>query len=364
MTTMRINGYLLGLIFCLTACSASDIEAVTIESRQQPALPQDSSTEAGKRKQDTTKTLTEADTSQDSSDVQVAPESPGSGSDTPQNNIDESDQDTSKSVSSRPPAECANPAPAWIFCDDFEKDRLKEYFEYDNPQNSFVRTQGAGVDGSWGMQVSFAQGQVNAGSLKLAFGKTPDKYMKPIDAGTEKFNEVYWRMYIRNDSGWTGGGGDKLSRAQSLASKDWAQAMMAAVWSGSGGDRDHLVIDPATGINNIGDLAATRYNDFANQKYLGMVKSSTPLFHTSNVGKWHCVEARVKLNEAGRNNGIFTLWINDKLEASKTDINWLGVYSEYGINAIFFENYWNDGSTKSQKRYIDRIVVSRSKIGC
>ena len=34
------------------------------------------------------------------------------------------------------------------------------------------------------------------------------------------------------------------------------------------------------------------------------------------------------------------------------------------VHTIFFENYWNDGSIKEQKRYFDNIVVSTERIGC
>src|SRR5256885_15333135 len=68
----------------------------------------------------------------------------------------------------RPPtnvAECATPQPAWIWCDDFEQDRLNRYFEYDNANGSFVRAAKMGVGGSYGMRARFNKGQVDAGSL-------------------------------------------------------------------------------------------------------------------------------------------------------------------------------------------------------
>jgi hypothetical protein len=39
--------------------------------------------------------------------------------------------------------ECASPGTAWIWCDDFEADRLELYFEYGNPGgDGFVRADG------------------------------------------------------------------------------------------------------------------------------------------------------------------------------------------------------------------------------
>ncbi len=83
------------------------------------------------------------------------------------------------------PAECEAPKPGWIWCDDFEKDRLGSYFEYAPIDGGFVRLPGAGYGGSVGMRARFSRkGQVQAGSLKLAIGKTPSPYFRAVDDGT------------------------------------------------------------------------------------------------------------------------------------------------------------------------------------
>ena len=38
--------------------------------------------------------------------------------------------------------ECATPRADWIWCDDFEENRLRRYFEYDSAGGSFVRAAG------------------------------------------------------------------------------------------------------------------------------------------------------------------------------------------------------------------------------
>src|SRR5690606_2276951 len=57
--------------------------------------------------------------------------------------------------------ECATPGSGWIFCDDFEQNRLNSYFEYDAQNGSFSRASGVGVDGSSAMRARFAAGQAN-----------------------------------------------------------------------------------------------------------------------------------------------------------------------------------------------------------
>lgn len=277
--------------------------------------------------------------------------------------------DTSKLVVVAPSgssaAECATPGAGWIFCDDFEQDRSSSYFETDGIGTVFNRTAGVGFNGSYGMDGHFTAGASSAGDLHLAFGKTPQSYMKPVDAGTANYREIYWRMYVKAQAGWIGGAHDKLTRALIFGSStSFAEAMAAHVWGGDvPSDSNNLILDPASGVDSAGNLVTTTYND-PKLVYLGKVETTTPLFDAAHVGQWYCVEAHVKLNDSGSSNGVFELWINGNLEAQKTGMNWVSSYSAYGINAIYFENYWNNGATVAEDRFFDRIVVSTQPIGC
>lgn len=258
--------------------------------------------------------------------------------------------------------ECMSPQDAWVWCDDFEQNRLASYFEYSGG-GSFARVSAVGIDGSSGMRAHFAQGQVDAGSLKLAFGRTPSASFDPVDAGSRDYREIYWRMYVRYPTTWIGGGGYKLSRVTSFAAADWSQAMIAHVWSDEA-DHRYLLVDPASGTDSEGNVQTTGYNDFPNLQWLGAARSQTPIFAEPHLGPWHCVESHVRLNSPSMNDGIFQLWINGRLEARVTDLNWVGAYDAYGINALFLENYWNGGAPQEQVRYFDNLVVSTQPIGC
>ncbi len=267
----------------------------------------------------------------------------------------------------RDPAECDSPKPAWLWCDDFEKDRIGQYFEYGSDGGNFVRAPGVGYGGSVGMRARFASaGHVNAGFLHLAFGKVPSPYFRTVDAGVARYREIYWRHLIKYAQGWIGGGGAKVSRAQSIVTRQFAQAMMAHVWSGSSPDEhpNELGLAPASGTDVSGILRTRSYNDFPNFRWLGVVWSRTSIFAPAGVGKWYCIEAHAKLNDPGRANGVFELWINGQPEAQITQINWLGSFSEYGINTVYLENYWNDGAPQPEERYFDNFVVSTQRIGC
>ncbi len=276
--------------------------------------------------------------------------------------------DTSKVVvvaNAASAAECASPQAGWIFCDDFEQDRTSSYFETDGIGTVFNRVAGVGFGGSYGMQGHFTMTAQSAGDLHLAFGKTPSSYIKSaISDTTTKFREIYWRMYVRAQAGWIGGAHDKLTRAIVFGSSNFAEAAAAHVWGGDvAADSNRLILDPASGVDSAGNLITTTYND-PKLVYLGKVETTTPLFDAAHVGQWYCVEAHVKLNDSGSSNGVFELWIDDSLEAQKTGMNWVSSYSAYGINAIYFENYWNAGATVAEDRFFDRIVVSTQRIGC
>jgi len=90
----------------------------------------------------------------------------------------------------------------------------------------------------------------------------------------------------------------------------------------------------------------------------------TPLFDPGHVGRWYCIEAHAQLNTPGEPDGVFEYWLDGNLEARETGLNWVGPFSPYGINAVFFENYWNGGSPAAQERYFDNIVVGTQRIGC
>ncbi|OUS77786.1 hypothetical protein B1748_03105 [Paenibacillus sp. MY03] len=265
--------------------------------------------------------------------------------------------------------ECASPQSGWLFCDDFEADRMDQYFEHTRA-SQFYRTEVVGLGGSSGMKAEFREAdgeQHDTGTLKLAFGRTPTSYMTPVAAQGEDLEEMYVRFYVKNEEGWTGGGGDKLVRISSMQTANWAQSMIAHAWSGGSGGK-FLTAAPASGTDAAGVLKSTKWNDFDNLRWMNGNTSATPIFDANHVGEWYAVETHVKLNDPGQNNGIFELWIDDKLEASAYDLNWIGDYeigpgAGYGLNWVALENYWNNGTPQDQERYFDNLVVSREKIG-
>jgi hypothetical protein len=266
-------------------------------------------------------------------------------------------------VHARAQAPLENPAehPEWIFCDDFESTGplvgWKRYFEHNDHGGKFVPMEGVGLNGSRGMRARWRKGEDEAGNLKVAFGRTPvgDKGIR----SAEDFREIYYRFYVRMQEGWTGNP-FKLSRATIMAGNNWSQAMVAHVWQGGG---NCLALDPVRGTDPEGKLLTTRYNDFPHFKWLGNQGGATPVFDENRANTWLCIESHVKLNDPGQANGIQELWIDGKLEARKADLNFVGNYADYGLNAVFLENYWNNGAPREEERYFDHFVVSTQPIG-
>jgi hypothetical protein len=241
--------------------------------------------------------------------------------------------------------------PATIWYDDFDGP-AKAYTETAGDLDDQVAFGGRGQS----MKCLYEKGSQGKGNRKVFFGDSPTG--KVVRKG-EKFEEIYWRLYVKHQYGWTGGGPDKLARATSITSDKWTQAMIAHVWSMG----EALTLDPASGVVG-GKVVTTKYNDFDNLHWLGQKPASAmPLSSTAEAGWWVCVEARVKLNTPGAKDGLFQLWIDGRLESERKNLDWRGTYIDHAINALFLEAYWNKGSPVTQSRWYDNFVISTKPIG-
>ncbi len=261
-----------------------------------------------------------------------------------------------------PRIECVVPLPhqpqesdsATIWYDDFNGPD-KPYGEASGKLDDHESLGGVGKS----LACYYAKVSQGEGNRKVFFGDSPSGGRTIVRKG-EHFDEIYWRIYVKHQPGWTGGGGAKLSRATCLTTPTWQQAMIAHVWSGPG---ETLTLDPATGVRG-GQIVTTRYNDFAHLHWLGNKPPSTFKFSSpAEAGWWVCVEAYAKLNTPGQKDGVNRLWIDGRLEAQRTGLDWRGSYTGHSINAVFLEAYWNQGSPVSQTRWLDNFVISTKPIG-
>lgn len=248
--------------------------------------------------------------------------------------------------------------PDWLWCDDFENDNSlgDNYFEVVRSNSYFGVSQEASFDGEGSLKATFLPGISHAGDIKFSLGRSP---VAPTRYTNEDFNEVYWRIYVMHEPGWDGNP-HKLTRATVFSSSDWSQAAIGHLWNNSSLG---LALDPVSGVS--GNMVVTHgYNDFDNMTWLGNKSGLIEIFANENVGKWQCIEVHMALNTPNRSDGVFEFWIDGELQASSNDLNWRDGYTQYGINAIFIENYANGGMTRVQSRYMDNFIVSRQRINC
>ena len=250
-----------------------------------------------------------------------------------------------------------------IWCDDFEDSDLPQsgffgdnYHDFTDENGRLERVDTDARNGQFSLRQTYrAAGEQSAGYFFRTFGRSP---VNSQSHSTEDIREVYWRMYVKHPADFIGFP-DKLSRATVFASPNRAQAMIGHLWLEES-ERQVWMLDPASGTDEAGVLQTTRWNDAANIRYLGQQHATLPV--RRNV--WQCVEARIVLNSPGNADGIFQMWIDDQPVAGTETLNWLGSYSDYGINAVMIESYWNAGAPTGQSRYIDSLVIAKQRIGC
>ena len=243
--------------------------------------------------------------------------------------------------------------PATIWYDDFDGE-LKPYAEGKSPLDDKVAFGNSGKS----MLCLYQKGEQGIGGRKVFFGDSPTYINKTVRRG-EKFDEIYWRVYVKHQYGWTGSP-DKMSRATSLVTSRWAQAMIAHVWSSR---NSSLNLDPVRCVKD-DQIMTKKYNDFKGMKWLGnRPVSKFPIHSTRESGYWVLVESRAKLNTPGKSDGINQLWIDGRLECERRNLDFRGNYTKHGINAVFLEAYWNKGSPVNQSRWYDNFVISTRQIG-
>jgi hypothetical protein len=250
-----------------------------------------------------------------------------------------------------------NPATIWYDSFDGPESTQEQYLEYKAGTPGGKRTDKEALGGAGqSMELFYAKGQQGVGGRKIVFGDCP--FGRPVRKG-DKFTEIYWRHYVKHQKGWTGAPA-KMSRATGFASSSWTQAFILHVWSGSG---TTLTLDPARGVRD-GHLVTTKYNDFPNLKWLGNSPSGKfPVHATEESGRWICVEAHLKLNTPGQQDGSAQLWVDGVLDTERSGMDFRSTYEEHTINAVLLEAYWNNGSPVDQTRWYDDFVVSTKPIG-
>jgi hypothetical protein len=248
--------------------------------------------------------------------------------------------------------------PHWLWCDDFESSASLEsdYFDVNRASGRLGVVGDTAYGGTHSLRNAFIKGETDSGSLKLSVGATP---VHPKLFPERKFDELYWRFYLRTGANWVGQP-LKVSRAAIIAATNWSQAAIGHLWEGHGLG---LGLDPVTGVQG-STVVTTQWNDFDHMRWLGKADGTLQIYAPENRGTWFCVEVHMKLNTPGRSDGVFEFWIDGTPQARKDALNWRGSYTGYGINVVTLEGWVNGGAPQTQNRYFDNFVVSTERIGC
>ncbi len=259
-------------------------------------------------------------------------------------------------------------SPDVIWYDDFDVDRIGSYYEPAAGSPNVIYSTTAFGNSGKSMELLYPAGQsTGLGNRKIAFGDCPltGNRRRP----NEKFDDVYWRMYVKFQKGWTGGPADKMSRAIVFAGSNWSEAAILHSWgSGSG---NTMTLDPASGTFlqvsgswiQSNTVQTTCYNDFPKLHWLGYDPGAFQIASSNEVGRWVSIECRMKLNTPGVRDGYGAMWIDGKLDAECSNMDFRGTWNSKGINAVFLEAYWGTARPSALYRWYDDFVVSTKPIG-
>ena len=239
---------------------------------------------------------------------------------------------------------------------------------------------GAGMDGGGALSLISRPGITDPndwthGNRKIALGDWPvDREDCPTFLSGEQIRELYVRLYVKHAGDWKAGIPLKLFRMTVMgetksgggdAGGYWRQAATVRVRN----EGCCYALDPATGILG-GELVTRHHNDI---QRLSRARALPPGRDRSCMigegeycgppewNRWVCVEAHVRLNQPGVNDGLAELFVDGNLCCELNGINLVDTWTERGINLVSIET--NKKQIATQQRWVDEFVISRKPIG-
>ncbi|MHA6485029.1 cohesin domain-containing protein [Paenibacillus sp. strain BS8-2] len=245
--------------------------------------------------------------------------------------------------------ECEAIQEAWLFCDDFDEDRLSSYYHHSHPA-LLKRTAGTGMEDSTSLDGIFS-GNNGHGNIRLAFGKTPDALVyKPVGDPDEVVREFSWRFYVKNDEAWSVGEDGMFANLYAYGPNN--QVLMKVTANLAYGAIYSYV--QTANLDGNGNP-----NGLNSQIYVGTGKKILEIGNHD----WNLVEFQIKLNDPGQSNGKYQVYINENLVSDLSNMNWIGSYQDYGFNVVEFEQSLDASGVPQQHRYIDNLVLSTEPVG-
>ena len=230
--------------------------------------------------------------------------------------------------------------PEWIFCDDFETEQnLNVNYDDVSTNGMFVSTNDA-FRGTYCLEQHYTAGQVNTGWVGKFFGDNPN-----LNPPGPKYDEIYVRWYHKFDDGFIGLP-PKMARLRLQIPSDWKGYVTVHQW-----------------IEEYDCLKADTWVK-GEDRWLPRAYSTLDYSEPANIGRWICIEVRVKLNTPGQSNGEIEYWADGEQILYRNGLNLRSDYDDYGLNFMQWDCYWNDpGSPASQSRFYDNFIISTGPIG-
>jgi hypothetical protein len=79
------------------------------------------------------------------------------------------------------------------------------------------------------------------------------------------------------------------------------------------------------------------------------------------TGEWECIEVMIRLNTVGRNDGAIRMWINGVLKLDYQDV--VIRNNSTALNALQITGWYTAGPSRTQRSWIDDVVVSSQYVG-
>ena len=228
-----------------------------------------------------------------------------------------------------------------IFYDDFEtqQDLSVNYHDRDSGTNGMDITNNDSFSGTYSLEQKYSSGQVEAGYISRFIGDNPH-----LNSPGTKYDEIYFRFYHKFQNGFSELP-QKMSRLKIFqTSNDWTGYLGIHQWI----NENYLSADT---------------HIYTTDSWLPMTQSSLDYSSNLNIGRWICIEVRVKLNTIGQNDGEIQYWADGEEILHQTGLNLRSNWDEKGLNTIMLDCYWNGGSPKEQSRFYDNFIISTSPIG-
>lgn len=247
--------------------------------------------------------------------------------------------------------------PTTIVCEDFERPKESEWSDYKDIY--FDVYDDAALSGKRSMRQKYhEQGQTSAGWLAWHFGDHPDGGIR----SDERFEDIYFRFYHKFQADWPERFPPRFARVGSRYVEGellfaWEEQLLISgrLPNGTPISMPHSALEAPNGTTHLGGSG-----------FRWLEKEPLDVRFGERTGEWTMIEARVKLNTPGQNDGRITYWLNGDTVLDRSGVNLRGAYTATTINVAMLEGQWvGAGAIRGDlKRWFDNVVIATEPAGC